>query len=218
MSYQSILFDLDGTLLNTLEDIAESSNFALRHLGFPEHSLESYKYLIGDGLEALVRDVLPEDRCDAAMRGECAALIRKEYGQRWDRKTRPYEGVAELLDAVTAREIPMAILSNKPDDLAKLCVARLLPRWQFAAVIGARPSVPKKPDPAGTLEIAKHLRGDTAEIVYLGDTGTDMKTATAVGMFPVGALWGFRAADELTAAGAEVLISKPLELLDVFDA
>ena len=218
MSHKSVLFDLDGTLLDTHEDIGDSTNLALRHLGFPERGLESYKYLIGDGLEALVRQVLPENRCDAAMTAECAALVRTEYGRRWSYKTRPYEGVAELLDALTDREIPMAVLSNKPDDLARLCVAHLLPRWKFAATLGASPSLPKKPDPAGALEIAGQLRLDTAEIVYLGDTGTDMETATAAGMFPVGALWGFRTADEMIAHGAEVLIRKPMELLDILDS
>jgi len=217
MSYKSVLFDLDGTLLDTLDDLADSANFALRQLGFPEHKRESYKYFIGDGVEALVRQVLPENRCDAATMAEYAASLRKEYGQRWSHKTRPYEGVAELLDALTDREIPMAILSNKPDEFAKLCVARLLSRWQFAATIGAGPSLPRKPDPAGALEIAGQLRLDPAEILYLGDTGTDMQTAVAAGMFPVGVLWGFRAADELTAHGAEVLIGKPLELLDILD-
>ncbi len=218
MSYQAVFFDLDGTLLNTLDDIADAANAALRRLGCEEFPRESYKYLIGDGVEALVREVLPEGRSDEATKAECAAMLREEYGRRWSNETRPYEGVAELLDAVAGRKLPMAILSNKPDKFAKLCVGKLLPRWQFATVLGASASLPRKPDPAGPLQAAAQLGLDPAKIVYLGDTGTDMQTAVAAGMFPVGALWGFRQADELTEHGAQVLIGKPLDLLDVLDA
>lgn len=217
MSYQAVLFDLDGTLLDTLTDLADATNHALRSLGFPEHPRESFRYFVGDGVETLIQRVLPGDYCDAATMAECASLMRREYAQRWAATTRPYEGIPELLGALAARGIPMAVLSNKPDEFTRLCVAQLLPGWQFAAVLGAGTLFPRKPDPAGAREIARRLGVAPGEVVYLGDTNTDMRTAVAAGMFPVGALWGFRTADELTANGAQALVERPLDLLIIID-
>jgi len=217
MSDKAVLFDLDGTLLDTLTDLADATNHALRSLGFPEHPRESFRYFVGDGVETLIQRVLPGDRCDAATMAECASLMRREYGQRWAATTRPYNGIPELLDSLASRGIPMAILSNKPDEFTRLCVSQLLPEWQFAAVLGAGTLFSRKPDPAGAREIARRLGVAPGEVVYLGDTNTDMQTAVAAGMFPVGALWGFRTADELTASGAQALAERPLDLLLIID-
>ncbi len=217
MTFQAVLFDLDGTLLDTLEDLADSANAVLGQLGFPGHPLESFKYFVGDGVENLLRRALPADRGDAATVAQGAALMRTEYGHRWADKTHPYEGVSELLDALTARHTPMAVLSNKPDEFTRLCVARLLPRWRFADVVGARPSQPRKPDPGAAREIAGQLHLAPAQILYLGDTNTDMQTAVSAGMFPVGALWGFRTAEELTNSGAQRLVARPQDVLQIVD-
>ena len=141
--------------------------------------------------------------------------MRKEYGQCWAATTRAYEGIPELLDELTARGIRLAVLSNKPDEFTRLCVAQLLANWRFATVLGAGPSLPKKPDPAARRGVARRLAVAPGEFLYLGDTNTDMQTAVAAGMFAVGVLWGFRSADELTANGAKVLLKKPLDLLRV---
>jgi phosphoglycolate phosphatase len=218
MKYHAVLFDLDGTLLNTLDDLADSTNLALRRLGLPEHPVESYKRFVGDGIDSLIRRAIPEDRRDSATLRECVNLTRANYAARWAEKTRPYDGIAELLDALTTRGVRMAVFSNKPDEFTQLCVERLLAGWRFEVVLGARPTLPKKPDPAGARLIARSLQLETAEIIYLGDTDTDMQTAVAAGMFPVGALWGFRTAEELTAHGARTLIEKPLDLLPILDA
>ena len=217
MSFRAVLFDLDGTLLDTLDDLAVSANFALRQLGLPEHPAQSYKYFVGGGFETLVRPALPEDRRDAATLDRCLSLTRQQYAEHWADKTRPYEGICDLLDALTARGTPMAVLSNKPEELTRLCVERLLARWHFKVVLGACPLLPRKPDPAGACQVAERLHLEPREIIYLGDTGTDIQTAVRAGMFPVGALWGFRAADELIANGARVLIRKPGELLPLLD-
>jgi phosphoglycolate phosphatase len=217
MNCKAVLFDLDGTLLDTLTDLADATNHALRSLGFPEHPRESFKRFVGDGVENLIERVLPAGRRDAATMAACGGLMRREYGKRWAATTRPYEGIPELLDALTRRGIRMAVLSNKPDEFTRLCVAELLPKWQFAAVLGAGAALPKKPDPAGAREIARRLAVAPAEVLYLGDTNTDMRTALAAGMFPVGALWGFRTADELTASGAQALVERPLDLLPMID-
>ena len=217
MRFHAVLFDLDGTLLDTLEDLADSGNAALRAQGFPEHPLAAYRYFIGDGVEELVRRALPPQRLEAATVAHSTELMRREYSARWADKTRPFPGVPELLDALAARGLPMAVLSNKPDEFTRLCVQRLLPRWRFEVVLGADAGLPKKPDPAGARQIAARLNLSSDRIVYLGDTNTDMQTAVAAGMYAVGVLWGFRTASELTASGAQVLLEKPTELLGLLD-
>jgi len=211
--FQAVLFDLDGTLLDTLDDLANSMNSVLRGWGFPEHGREQYKVFVGDGVENLVRRSLPEDRREEARVAEGVAAMREEYTKRWAELTQPYPGIPDLLDGLSQRGVRMAVLSNKPDDFAKLMVAALLPQWRFEAVLGVRPGVPRKPDPGAALEIAKGLGVEPAAFLYLGDTNTDMKTAVSAGMFPVGALWGFRPGHELTANGAKRLIQNPPDLL-----
>lgn len=217
MSYRAVLFDLDGTLLDTLADLAAAGNAALRAMGLPEHPVEAYRYFVGDGMERLVRRLLPAECGDAATLAACGARMRAEYAARWADTTRPYAGVAELLDALAARRLPLAVLSNKPDEFTQLCVARLLPQWRFEVILGAQAGWPRKPDPATALEIARRLAVPPADVLYLGDTNTDMQTATAAGMFAVGVLWGFRTANELLAAGARVLLAQPTELLDLLE-
>jgi phosphoglycolate phosphatase len=218
MTGRAVLFDLDGTLLDTIRDLADATNAALGQLGFAAHPVGTYKRLVGEGVEMLIRRALPADRLDAATVARCAALMKQEYSDRWARTTRPFDGIPELLDALTARGIPLAVLSNKPDEFTQLCVARLLPRWRFAAVVGQSPGRPKKPDPAAALEIAARLGRPPAEVLYLGDTDTDMQTAVAAGMFPVGALWGYRTRAELLAHGAKALLARPLDLLSLLSS
>ncbi|MDD3580591.1 MAG: HAD family hydrolase [Desulfobacca sp.] len=213
MRYQAVIFDLDGTLLDTLADLAASMNYVLARFGCPTHEVEAYKYFVGGGMENLARRALPEDRRDEATVAQSFAALMADYHQRWTEHTHPYPGIPELLEGLTARRIRMTILSNKPDDFSKMCVARLLPDWHFELVVGVRPGGPIKPDPAGALEIAAALNLPPAAFLYLGDTSTDMQTATAAGMFAVGALWGFRTAEELSRNGAQVLIARPPELL-----
>ena len=213
MTYRAVLFDLDGTLLDTLEDLADSMNAVLARLGFPPRDAAEYKYIVGDGVLTMALRALPEGHRDEPTVARCVEFMRQEYGQRWAVKTRPYAGVAELLAELAARGIPLGVLSNKPDDFTKLCVGKLLPQGRFGAVLGVSPSRPKKPDPAGALEVAGCLGVPPDEFVYLGDTNTDMQTAVAAGMLPVGALWGFRAAEELLASGARILLAKPGDLL-----
>ncbi len=213
MNYEAVLFDLDGTLLDTIHDLTDSMNVVLGRSGFPGHSAETCKNFVGDGIEVFALRALPEAHRDSATVARCAADMREEYRRRWSLKTRPYDGIPDLLDGLTRRNLKMTVLSNKPDDFTKAMVAELLFKWRFDPIMGALPSVPKKPDPALAMEISKRLDVPTEKFLYLGDTGTDMKTATAAGMFPVGALWGFRTADELTASGAKILVEHPREVL-----
>ncbi len=213
MSYKAVLFDLDGTLLDTLDDLADAANAALDRLGLPAHPLDAYKYFVGDGMRNLVLRTLPEDQRDEDTLVKTMEAFQEEYGRNWADKTRPYDGVAELLDALARRGVPKAVLSNKPHDFTQLCVARLLSKWSFAAVQGVSDTNPRKPDPTGALRIAERLGVTPADVLYAGDTNTDMQTATAAGMFAVGVTWGFRPAAELLAHGALALIDTPAELL-----
>ena len=216
MDFKAVLFDLDGTLLDSLEDLADSMNAVLRRSGHPEHPVEAYKYFVGDGVEALARRALPEGHREAAAIVACVREMREEYGGRWDKKTRPYAGVPELLDGLARRGIKMVVLSNKPDEFTRMMVERLLSRWKFDAVRGARHDTPRKPEPSGAVKIARDLGVSPEEFLYVGDTDTDMKTAVAAGMFPVGVLWGFRGEDELRANGAKAIIENPMDLFDLW--
>lgn len=209
---RGVLFDLDGTLLDTLEDIADSCNAALASLGLPVHDVQDYRRLVGEGIEVLALKAMPEEARSQAAADSLLAAIRREYSHRWDQKTKPYPGVPELLDALARRSVPTGILSNKPDDFTKLAAERLLPRWSFTSVAGAKPGVPKKPDPSAALGVARLLGIPPHEIAYVGDSGLDVRMAVAAGMRPAGALWGFRPW-EVEEASPEILLRHPMELV-----
>lgn len=215
----AVVFDLDGTLLDSLEDLADASNRALARLELPGHPVGSYRHRVGDGIGMLARRSLPgELQGDPAMVLRLTEAIGREYEENWADKTRPYAGIPELLDALVAREIPIAILTNKPQSFADRIAVDLLGRWSFVAVSGARDGLPRKPDPTGAAEVARLLGKQAGDIFYLGDTDTDMATAVNAGMRPIGVLWGFRDREELVAHGATHLIAHPLELLALMDA
>jgi phosphoglycolate phosphatase len=213
MRFRAILFDLDGTLLDTLEDIAHSANRALASQGFPPHATPRYREFIGEGVARLIERVLPENRRDESALQACVEAYRKEYALNWNVRTKPYAGVPEMLDGLVACGLRLAVLSNKPDPFTQQCVRELLSNWTFDAVIGASDAFPRKPDPASALEIARRLAARPGECLYAGDSGVDMQTARAAGMFPLGVLWGFRGGEELQNAGAQKLIAHPLELI-----
>ncbi|MFU8856440.1 MAG: HAD family hydrolase [Deferrisomatales bacterium] len=210
---RAVLFDLDGTLLDSLEDLADAMNQVLGDLGMPRHPLDAYRYFVGEGMEVLVRRALPDAGWDDRTFASALSALRVEYDRRCTRKTRPYPGIPELLDALAERGLPFGILSNKPHDATVAVTKLLLPRWRFAAVLGARADVPKKPDPAGALEVADILGLTPREVLYLGDTPTDMRTARSAGMQAVGVLWGFRPAQELREGGASILVERPRDVL-----
>ena len=212
MRYKAILFDLDGTLLDTLEDLAVAANRALVSLGLPAHPVAAYRLFVGDGLRILAERLLPEAQRTVTLIDALVAAFEREYSRNWNERSAPYAGIPEMLDQLTDDGYRLSVLSNKPDAFTRLCVEQLLPRWTFAPLLGQRSGVPKKPDPAGALEITAELALKPAEVLYLGDTATDMLTARAAGMEAIGVLWGFRAADELREAGAHHLIGPPAEL------
>jgi phosphoglycolate phosphatase len=218
MRFQAVVFDLDGTLLDTIEDLTDSMNAALAAMDFPGRSVEEAKRMVGDGLDLFVRRALPDEaRDDSRAAARLKELMRSEYGIRRAVKTKPYEEIPALLEALGRRDIPMAVLSNKPHQETVILIKKYFPGVEFRAVLGAREGVPPKPEPSAALEIARGFGVRPGEIIYLGDTNTDMQTAGAAGMFAVGALWGFRSAEELKAHGAQVLLQNPLDLLSLLE-
>jgi phosphoglycolate phosphatase len=212
--FRAVLFDMDGTLLYTLDDIALAGNRALAAQGFPKHPVADYRMFIGSGARNLIIRALPESvRNDVGMVDTCLKHFLEDYGLNWNVRTRPYPGMDLLLDGLTARKKAMAILTNKPHEAALKCAGELLGRWTFAEVLGQRPGRPIKPDPAGALEIAGNMGISPSEILYLGDSAVDMHTAVAAGMLPVGVLWGYRDREELVSAGARAVIARPEDLL-----
>lgn len=215
MNYDAVVFDLDGTLLNTLADLASAMNGALAASGLPTHPVEAYKMYVGGGLMKLIHRTAPTSENDKALEAKLAADMRARYAECWGATTHPYDGVAEMLDALVDRDVPMAVLSNKPHEFTMLCATKLLAAWQFATIRGVDERTPGKPDPAGALSVAAELGVEPARTLYVGDTGTDMVTANNAGMYAVGVTWGFRSVEELQANGAATIITAPMQLLDL---
>lgn len=213
MEIRAILFDFDGTLADTLDDIAASMNHALAAAGLPTHPRHAYRELVGEGVERLVERALPPDRLET--KSAVLSELRDHYTAHMTDRTAPYPGVPGLLDGIAERGLPAAVLSNKPQAATRHLVERLFGRWTFEAVVGPAPGVPHKPDPGGALQIARRVGIEPGRWLYLGDTRTDMETATAAGMVPVGALWGFRDRAELEAHGAREVVERPSDVLDL---
>jgi phosphoglycolate phosphatase len=217
MRFNGVIFDLDGTLVNSLEDIADSMNTVLKEYGFPTHGLTEYRAFVGRGMRNLVARSLPEDSRDETRIALCRDSLLKEYGMNCLNKTRPYEGITELIDGLDRRRIVRAVFSNKIDHLTKRIVEALFPGTPFQVVVGAGAGMPEKPDPAGVLSVARQLEIEPEHLIYVGDSDVDMETAHNAGMYPAGALWGFRTKEELAAHGAGSLIEHPSDLLGVID-
>ena len=212
---KAVIFDLDGTLLDTLADIADSMNEALTLMDCPPHPFDAYRHFVGDGMEMLVRRVLPRE--DEAMVSRCMTLMKQCYGKGWNRKTKPYDGIVPLLDELGARGITLCVLSNKPHEFTVKSVAEYLGLERFERVVGVSTETPRKPDPTGLERILAELSLTADEILYVGDTNTDMITATTVGAFAVGVDWGFRPRAELESNGADAILEHPLGLLNLLE-
>ncbi len=216
MKFRAAVFDLDGTLLDTLADLGESVNAVLARNGWAEHPLDAYRYFVGDGPRVLLERALPSEVAGDGERVD--GLVGEyvvEYEKRWDAKARPYDGIPELVEGLRGRGMKLSVLSNKPHAFTLKCVEVLLGEWEWDVVLGLREGVPKKPDPQGAFELAETLGVAPGECVYFGDTATDMETANAAGMFAVGVLWGFREEEELRESGAKLIIREPTEFLGV---
>ncbi len=216
--FSAVLFDLDGTLLDTLEEIATAANSVLQRRGYACHEVQAYRRFVGNGVGNLVEQILPEDRrSNHRDVQQFAEDLAAEYESREDRLTKIYPGIPELLTALQDKGISLAILSNKPHLLTIRCANRFLSQWRFQSILGQRADRPRKPDPTGALEIAKCMRIPPHFILYVGDTEVDIQTARAAGITSVGVLWGFRSKAELIANKPNFIIETPKQILSLLE-
>ncbi len=211
---KACIFDLDGTLANSLPAIAHFGNLALAEHGYEPIEESGYKMLVGDGMDILIHRMLQGYKSDTPKEFE---KVRASYDRAYQADvlyaTQTYEGVPELLKKLKERKVKLAVCSNKPHSVAVQVVEKMFGRGYFDICVGQKPNVPIKPDPAGAVEIAKVFGVNCAECAFIGDTNVDIQTGQRAGMMTVGVLWGFRGEAELCAAGADCIIEKPLELL-----
>ena len=217
MNYKGVIFDLDGTLLDTIEDITSALNTVMSRHGFKQFSIEEAKKMVGDGMRELMVRAKPELTGQPELIDALVNEFRQEYASVWREHSRPYPGIPELLTELNEKGLKLAVLSNKAHPFTEIMVKELLP-VPFQAVHGSQPGIPLKPDPAPARLVLQELNLRPDEVLYVGDTAVDMKTALAAGLIPVGVLWGFREARELLDNGARALLLKPADLLPlVFD-
>ncbi|MBQ2668315.1 MAG: HAD family hydrolase [Clostridia bacterium] len=216
MTDKIAIFDLDGTLLNTLGDLAHAANETLKTFGLPTHPVEAYKHFIGRGRTNLIRNC--SGLTDEAQIEELCKVNDRLYGECYRDRTAAYPGVRESLEAIQAAGIPMAVLSNKNHDMTCRLVEECLEGIRFVAVFGKRPGHPLKPDPASVFEILDTAGIAPARCIYFGDSGVDMQTACAAGCYPVGVTWGFRDEQELLAGGAEKILHSAVEIAETVKA
>lgn len=206
------IFDLDGTLIDSLGDLAGACNAVLRKRGLPEHEKDAYKYFVGDGVGKLIERMLPEHARTPDICADCRRAFDTYYHDHCMDTTAPYDGILPLLDALAAQGVKTAVLSNKPDGFARQICDTIFGVGRFSVVFGQREGVPNKPDPAGILQVIQ-LTGETpAATVMIGDSGMDMEAAVRAGVCGIGAAWGFRTAQELRMAGAQSIADTPQQL------
>lgn len=214
MKYEAILFDLDGTLLNTLEDLKDSCNAALEACGYAPRTLDEVRRFVGNGVGLLIRRALPEGVGEEEW-ARCLALFKAHYQNNLDNKTRPYPGIEQALDALLARGYRIGVVSNKFDAAVKALCAHHFPRIQVA--VGEREGVRKKPAPDSALAAAQALGVQPASALYVGDSEVDIQTARNAGMDCLSVDWGFRPEAVLREAGATRIIHSPGALLDAIE-
>ena len=214
MRYRAIIFDLDGTLLDTLEDIGDAVNRVLCAEGYPEHPMAAFRFFVGDGAEMLIKRALPAGERSKSIIDKCLAAFIDDYTLNWNIKTKPYDGIPEMLNEMANLGMKLSVLSNKSHPVVVKCVETFFKESEFQTVQGYSGQYPRKPDPSAALAIAQKMATAPADTLYLGDTKTDMETARAAEMFAIGAAWGFRPATELLESGCHFLAKNPLNVLE----
>lgn len=210
--YDTIIFDLDGTLLNTLEDLAGSVNYALKKLGYPDRTVEEVRQFVGNGVEQLINRAVPEGLPEEA-KGECLSLFKEHYAKHKMDKTCPYEGIMDLLKTLQEKGYKMGIVSNKFDKAVKELNTQFFQKY-IEVAIGESETVAKKPAPDTAIVAMVELQTDKKHALYVGDSDVDIQTAHNAGMDCLSVSWGFRSRAFLEANGASVIIDKPEEIFD----
>ena len=214
---KGVIFDLDGTLANSIEDIADSMNQVLKENNFPTHDYPTYKTFVGRGVRSLVEKSLPmENRSEEEIEKNFERMMAV-YDENCIVKTCLYPGIKDLLNSLSERNIKISVFSNKANELTQKVVKVLLADWKLEYVLGAGGDIPRKPDPKGAILISEKMGIDPSDLMYIGDSGVDMATAQNSGMHAVGVLWGFRDMEELLENGAQTLLEKPMDLMASFD-
>lgn len=211
-----VIFDLDGTLLNTIADLGEACNYALRQLGYSEHALSTYNYMVGNGVRKLVERAEPD--ADAETVERLLAIFREYYDRHSTDNTRPYPGIPELLRTLTDNGVAVAVASNKYQSAVEHIIAHFFPDIPFAAVAGQVDMRPVKPDPSIVFAILNEHPTPKAEVLYVGDSGVDMETARRACVESVGVSWGFRPVSELRKTYADHIVTNPSEILEIVNS
>ena len=212
----AVIFDLDGTLLNTLGDLRAATNHALEGRGLPPHSMEEIRQFIGNGIRLLICRAMPEGTPEAEID---AALddFKAYYAAHIHDRTVPYDGIPQLLTALRKRGIKVAVLSNKIDSASQQLIEYFFP-GKTDVVFGEHVGVPRKPDPTSCRMVMQQLGVQPEQVLYVGDSGTDMQTAKNAGLYAVGVTWGFRSKEVLLEYGADVLVHRPEQILQILDS
>ena len=214
MSQKAVIFDLDGTLIDSLEDLANSVNQTLSEFGFNTHEINAYKHFIGDGVKILLKRATNEETDEETIE-KLHQRFKVIYKKEIDSKTKVYEGIYELLENLEKINYPKAILSNKPHNFTLDCMDNFFSNYSFVNISGQKDTIAKKPDAQAALLIAKQLNKDVRDIYFVGDTKIDMQTAKNAGMKAIGVLWGFRDEKELKDNGADFIVSNTDELYNI---
>lgn len=216
MDYQAVIFDLDGTLLDTLPDLAGAANRTLASQGYPTHPVEAYRWFVGDGSAMLIERAMPADQRSPENIKVCLNIHLQDYDRHWAEATQPYAGIPELLAHLAHCRLPFAVVTNKPHQSALVALAHFFPGVDFEFISGLYQGIAKKPDPLQALAAAQAMGISPGRCLFLGDSGVDMQTARNAAMTPIGAAWGYRTREELNQAGAWRIIQHPMDLAALF--
>lgn len=209
------IFDLDGTLLNSIEDLGRAANYALASKGLPIHNMASYPFLVGNGVKNLLLRALPETYHSEGSLEEILKIFKEYYNKHNCDYTTPYEGIPELIQGLTGIGIKIAIASNKYQQATEKIVQHFFPEVDFVAINGQQEGIPVKPDPSIVFDIISKAQVTKDETIFIGDSGVDMETARRACIDSIGVTWGFRSEKELTEHFADTIVHKPSEILDI---
>ena len=215
---KAVLFDLDGTLVNSLYDLSTSTNYALEQMGFECHTDDEYRYFVGDGMKKLIERALPSENRDEETLSKCFEVFYSHYKEHFYDKTCAYDGIEKLLLKLNEKGIMLSVISNKQDEMAVNVVEKIFPKIKFHTVSGKKENYPAKPDNHLTLKIIADMGVNPSECLFIGDSNVDMQTSLNSGCESVGVLWGFRTEKELIESGAMHIVANPLEIYDIIEA